>query len=1423
MKTAFYLPSDLQKFSRAACAAVAGVLFCAFAGVLPCAAQTPPIVIPYTINTIAGNGSSGLTGNGGPATAAELSNDLRAMAVDAQGNVYIADTGNNVVREINAATGIITTVAGGASAVCNPSTTDDAGDGCIAATQTTLDEPRGIALDKAGNLYIADYGGSQVHVVNKLTGIMSVVAGPGADKSHGVKSYSGDGGPAKIADVDEPRGVRVDNTGNIWICDTGNNVIREINASTGIITTVVGSDSNGTSAAPGGFAGDGGPASGAELNEPTDIVFDSANNAYIVDFNNKRIRKVTAINGQVTSSSQINTIIGNGGTPPTTAPTGPQTATTTPLGSPTKIDIDAYGNLYFSDSGESVIYFYDAAAQTLSIIAGEFDYAGTATGFPVCANSSNTLGDGCPATQSVFYQGGNSALGMALDGNNNLYITDPADDRIREVSTNLSFSAATVGQSAAQTLSLHFSVNDLPAGGVTTPTGITVGSSLNDFAIVAASPSCTTNSDTTTNCTVQVSFNPVDPGLRAAPLAIQSTKSHNSFPLVGTGNGALGSFDPGATSLVGSGLSGAKGSAFDAAGNLYIADTGNNRVVKIAATTQTQTIFAGTGTAGSGGNGGLATAATLNAPSAVAVSPNGRVYIADTGNNVIRAVDPVTGDISTYAGGGTVCSASTALFGYIDSEGDGCPATQATLQAPSGLATDSYDNLYIADTGNNLIRSVDPRTGSINLYAGLKTGTTICSAPTDTPYGDGCVATQAAFSGPSGLTMDGSGNLFVADTGDNLIRAISLGTGLVTKVAGNGQSAFGGDGGLATAASLNGPTAVTEDAAGDLYIADTGNSAVRLIASTSGNISTLAGQGGTAGSAGGTGNASQLQFKSPSGLAIDSAGDVYVSDTGNSRVVEDNRNLGTLAFGNDNITVVTPAQTATFSDTGNAALTFTNSPPYTATGNTSDFSISASASTACSGSGIAKSANCTLTATFDPAATGSFTDNITVNGNAVNQSTATLRLTGAGVQLATTKLTLVQTSPTGSVSYGQSATFTATVAPTSGSGTPTGSVTFSIDGTPQPQSVPLSSSDTATLTISLTVSSTGHVIEAIYSGDGTYATSNSSITVPVSQAGTTTTLTISPTTQIQGQPVTFTSQVTSLTTGIPTGTVTFMYGTTVLNTATLNAQGQASYTTSALPVATYSFIATYQGVTNSNYASSSSSTQSLVVNPIPAGFTATASPTTLSVPQGGTVQTVLNLLPAGGITGTVSFACTGLPANTTCGFFPTTVSLPTLSPSTDCTPSSATAVCTTLTITTNVPPLALQSQMRPLMGNNGARILSAAVFFPALLFGLGLFKRKDKRISMLVLTLALLAGFGALSGCASNATQTAALPTPAGTSTVTVTMTGPNNITQTITLTLNVLAATPVTAQLDRPMPPMLVVSQNALAASMLKPTLMLR
>ncbi len=1361
-----------------------------FAGV-SCQGQAAPIVLPWTMTTIAGNGAPGTPVSGELATSTSLSSDLRAVDVDGQGDVFIADANSNMIEEVNRATGKITIVAGGASAVCSGAT-DKVGDGCP-ATQAELNTPRGLALDKAGNIYIADYNDSMVRMVNHQTGIITNLAG-----APGTKTYTGDGGAASASTLNEPRGVRVDNDGNIWICDTSNNVVREIFASNqgtykaGDIYTVVGYNPGTGSAATGGFAGDGSAAnsSGVELHEPTDVVFDSANNAYIVDFSNSVIREVNA------STDIIETIIGeNGSAAPTTAPSWPAPATTTPLGNPTKIAIDSEGNLYFADSSESVVYLYDPSAQTIMPIAGEYGYGGTASSsFPVCASATDVLGDGCPATQALFNQG-NSALGVAIDANNDLYISDPADDRIREASTDLTFAASNVGTAESQTVEVHFAAGDSPAA----KSGIVAGSSAQGFTLPSAA-SCTTNSDTTTDCTVTVQFNPVNPGVAFSPLAVTGVKSHRSFPLRGVGKGVLSSFDPGTSSLMGSSLSAERGAALDAAGNLYIADTGNNRVVEENATTGAQTVFAGTGTAGYSGDGGLAASAALSGPTAVAVSYSGMVYIADTGNNVVRVVDPISGDISTYAGGATtVCSIATLV---LDAQGDGCPATQATLKAPAGLATDILGNLYIADTGDNLIRRVDAGSGTINLEAGLIAGATVCSASSDS-YGDGCAPSQASFNSPAGLAAGGDGDLLVADSGDNKIRMISAGANLVTSVAGNGQSVFTGDGGAATSASLNAPEDVKVDAAGDVYIADTGNAVVRLVSASSGDISSLLGLGGNSGSAGGSGSASTLQLSSPAGLAVSPSGEVFVSDGGNNRLVEDDRNAALLAFGSSNIGVETLEQTATISDSGNQSLVFAGTPFYTATGDTADFVLDNSAESACAGGQtLTAGADCTLAAAFEPTATGTYTESLATPGNAVNAASAGITLSGTGVNLPTTMVSIVLTSPSsGSLSYGEAATFTATVAPTSGTGVPTGSLTFTVDGVEQPETT-LSATGTAALTLNLTVGK--HTIAAVYSGSSAYAPSNSTLTETVSLAATTTVLTISPATVITGNPAVLSAQVTSATTGVPTGTVTFMAGGAALGApVTLSATGTATLTLSTLAIAQYSVTAVYSG--DPNYATSSSGVVPLAVTPIPPGFTMVAAPATLSVPQGGTTQTILALAPAGGISGTVTFSCSGLPANTTCTFYPTTLSLPTANAASTCSTQiestgpqqfPTTDVCTSMTITTNVPPVALNARLEA--PSTRSRVLAATLLLPALLL-LMPFSRRRRQMPLLLVAVLCLAGLVSLSGCASNATQTPAQSSPVGTSTIKVTASGPDNVTQTIPVSVNILTATAVTAQLSAP------------------------
>jgi hypothetical protein len=331
------------------------------------------------INTTAGNGVQGYSGNGGAATAAEI-NQAWDVCFDAAGNFCISDFGNNVVRSINTS-GIINTIAGNGSA----GFFGDSGP----ATAAELTQAASVAFDGAGNYYIADWGNNRIRKVNS-SGTISTFAGTGTG------NFSGDGGPATAADINNPVGLVFDISGNLYIDDQNNQRIRIINTS-GIINTFAG---NGV----GSFSGDGGPATAAELNEPIAIAIDLSGNIFIADFGNNRIRLVN-------TSGTVSTLAGNGGAG-FMGDGGPATAAELYL--PQGVAVSAIGEVFISDNDNNRIRIINTSG-VINTIAGN----GTASYF----------GDGGPATAAEIY----SPSGITTDNSGNVYFVDRSNNRVREI------------------------------------------------------------------------------------------------------------------------------------------------------------------------------------------------------------------------------------------------------------------------------------------------------------------------------------------------------------------------------------------------------------------------------------------------------------------------------------------------------------------------------------------------------------------------------------------------------------------------------------------------------------------------------------------------------------------------------------------------------------------------------------------------------------------------------------------------------------------------------------------------------------------------------------------------------------------------------------------------------------------------------
>lgn len=274
---------------------------------------------------------------------------------------------------------------------------------------------------------------------------------------------------------------------------------------------------------------------------------------------------------------------------------------------------------------------------------------------------------------------------------------------------------------------------------------------------------------------------------------------------------------------------------------------------------------AGTGVAGYSGDGGPATSARLNISSGIAFDKGGNLLIADQENNVIRKVDQATGIITTIAGTG----------GAYHS-GDGGPATAAGLYGPTGLVVDVAGNILLVEEFGSTVRKIDAGTGIITTIAS-KQGTGYGYS------GDGGPATGAAFYQPTGITLDASGNIFVVDYGNNVVRKITAATGIISTVVGYypGYSGYTGNGGLATAASLNACSRISFDPAGNLLIGDQGNNVIRKVDAATGIIHTIAGTS-IAGYSGDGGPAGSARLNQPTATLTDANGNLYLADSYNN-------------------------------------------------------------------------------------------------------------------------------------------------------------------------------------------------------------------------------------------------------------------------------------------------------------------------------------------------------------------------------------------------------------------------------------------------------------------------------------------------------------------------------------------------------------
>lgn len=809
------------------------------------------ITVDGRVSTMAGlPGSSGSADGTGEAARFDYP---QGIAVDNSGNVYVADTGNNTVRKI-ASTGIVSTLAGSAGRIGSV-------DGAGPAARFT--QPQGIAVDSVSNVYVSN---TLSHTIRKINpaGVVSTLAGSATQSG----STDGMGGTARF---NGPQGIAADGGRNVYVADTNNHTIRKITPD-GFVTTLAGwahstgsADGNNNAArfngpesvtvdsggnvyvadsgnntirkiTPGGFVSTlsglantrgstDGNVSAPRFDHPKGVALDSAGNVYVADTTNNTIDKITP-------TGVVNSLAGSAGTIGDVDGAGSAAQFNRPEG----VAVDSAGNVYVADTGNFIIRKITPSG-VVTTLAGDSHYIGSDDGVGRAAR---------------FH----SPAGVAVDNAGNVYVGDTGNHTIRKITPNgtvttLAGLADSPGKIDGTGSNARF--NQPEGVAVDTEGNIYVADFFN-FAIRRITPAGVVK--TLIDSTGNVARFDLPSGVAIDGAGIIYVTELFNFTIRKLTPAGLVSILAGLTGNSGSadGHGGAarfnypSGVAVDTAGYIYVADTDNNTVRKITPAGDVSTLA---GVAGnSGGIDGVGSAARFALPNGVALDSGGNLYVVDSSNNTIRKISPAR-VVSTLAG-------LAGNSGSADGTG-----SAARFSFPNGVGVDKMGNVYVADTNNSTIRKITPA-GTVITLAGL--AGSFGSA-------DGAGST-ARFNGPSGgsLGVDSSGNVYIGDTINHTIRKITS-SGIVSTLAGLAGSEGSADG-VGSAARFRFPHGIAVDMADNLYVADWGNNTIRKI-NSAGVVSTLAGLAGSSnGDADGAGNSAR--FTSPGAIAVDSAGNVFV-------------------------------------------------------------------------------------------------------------------------------------------------------------------------------------------------------------------------------------------------------------------------------------------------------------------------------------------------------------------------------------------------------------------------------------------------------------------------------------------------------------------------------------------------------------------